>query len=31
MTAEGTAKQEIAEVLVRYATGIDRRDWDLFR
>ena len=25
------AKQDIAEVLVRYATGIDRRDWDLFR
>jgi 3-phenylpropionate/cinnamic acid dioxygenase small subunit len=23
--------QEIREVLVRYATGIDRRDWDLFR
>ena len=22
---------DIAEVLVRYATGIDRRDWDLFR
>jgi len=31
MTAEGMAKQDIAEVLVRYATGIDRRDWDLFR
>ena len=27
----GTSKQDIAEVLVRYATGIDRRDWDLFR
>jgi 3-phenylpropionate/cinnamic acid dioxygenase small subunit len=26
-----TAQQEIAELLVRYATGIDRRDWDLFR
>ena len=25
------AKQEIAEVLVRYATAIDRRDWRLFR
>ena len=25
------AKQDIAEVLVRYTTGIDRRDWDLFR
>ena len=24
-------KQDIAEVLVRYATGIDRRDWELFR
>ncbi len=24
-------RQEIADVLVRYATGIDRRDWDLFR
>jgi uncharacterized protein (TIGR02246 family) len=24
-------KEEIAEVLVRYATGIDRRDWPLFR
>lgn len=23
--------QAIQEVLVRYATGIDRRDWDLFR
>jgi 3-phenylpropionate/cinnamic acid dioxygenase small subunit len=22
---------DVAEVLVRYATGIDRRDWDLFR
>jgi 3-phenylpropionate/cinnamic acid dioxygenase small subunit len=31
MTAEHTSKQDIAEVLVRYATGIDRRDWDLFR
>ncbi len=25
------AKQDIAEVLIRYATGIDRRDWELFR
>jgi 3-phenylpropionate/cinnamic acid dioxygenase small subunit len=24
-------RQEIADVLVRYATGIDRRDWALFR
>ena len=31
MAADGAAKQKIAEVLVRYATGIDRRDWDLFR
>ncbi len=25
------ARQDIAELLVRYASGIDRRDWDLFR
>jgi 3-phenylpropionate/cinnamic acid dioxygenase small subunit len=31
MAADGAAKQDIAEVGVRYATGIDRRDWDLFR
>jgi 3-phenylpropionate/cinnamic acid dioxygenase small subunit len=31
MTTETTAEQDIAEVLVRYATGIDRRDWGLFR
>jgi 3-phenylpropionate/cinnamic acid dioxygenase small subunit len=24
-------RQDIAEVLIRYATGIDRRDWPLFR
>ncbi|MCV7258711.1 nuclear transport factor 2 family protein [Mycobacterium shimoidei] len=24
-------RREIADVLVRYATGIDRRDWSLFR
>ncbi len=31
-TTDGRAdEQDIAEVLVRYATGIDRRDWDLFR
>jgi uncharacterized protein (TIGR02246 family) len=24
-------RQEIADVLLRYATGIDRRDWELFR
>ena len=28
---ERADKQDIAEVLVRYATGIDRRDWALFR
>ncbi|MBV9952734.1 MAG: nuclear transport factor 2 family protein [Acidimicrobiia bacterium] len=28
---ERVARQDIAEVLVRYATGIDRRDWTLFR
>jgi 3-phenylpropionate/cinnamic acid dioxygenase small subunit len=26
-----SSKQDIADVLVRYATGIDRRDWVLFR
>ena len=25
------AKQDIAEVLVRYSSGIDKRDWDAFR
>lgn len=29
--AVGADKAEIAEVLMRYATGIDQRDWDLFR
>lgn len=24
-------RQEVTDVLIRYATGIDRRDWDLFR
>jgi 3-phenylpropionate/cinnamic acid dioxygenase small subunit len=28
---ERAAKQDITEVLVRYSTGIDSRDWDLFR
>ena len=28
---ERDARTDIAEVLVRYATGIDRRDWDAFR
>ncbi|WP_374159282.1 nuclear transport factor 2 family protein [Mycobacterium sp. G7A2] len=26
-----TDEEQIGDVLVRYATGIDRRDWDLFR
>ena len=26
-----TVRADVADVLVRYATGIDRRDWDLFR
>ncbi len=29
--SDRAAKQDIGEVLVRYATGIDRRDWELFR
>lgn len=24
-------RQDISDVLLRYATGIDRRDWELFR
>jgi SnoaL-like domain len=31
MHDERPDRAEIAEVLVRYATGIDRRDWPLFR
>lgn len=27
----GTDEQQIGDLLVRYATGIDRRDWALFR
>ncbi len=30
-TLDATARSEISDVLVRYATGIDRRDWELFR
>jgi 3-phenylpropionate/cinnamic acid dioxygenase small subunit len=26
-----TDRQDISDVLIRYATGIDRRDWSLFR
>jgi 3-phenylpropionate/cinnamic acid dioxygenase small subunit len=29
--ARDRARSEIADVLIRYATGIDRRDWNLFR
>ena len=31
MSDDRVDKQDIAEVIVRYATGIDTRDWDLFR
>ena len=31
MSDDRADKHDIAEVLVRYATGIDTRDWDLFR
>jgi 3-phenylpropionate/cinnamic acid dioxygenase small subunit len=29
--ADREIRDDVAEVLVRYATGIDRRDWELFR
>jgi 3-phenylpropionate/cinnamic acid dioxygenase small subunit len=29
--SEREDRQDIADLLVRYATGIDRRDWPLFR
>lgn len=29
--SEREDRQDISELLVRYATGIDRRDWPLFR
>ena len=28
---DSATRLDVAEVLVRYATGIDRRDWTLFR
>lgn len=28
---DAAVRQDVADVLVRYASGIDRRDWDLFR
>jgi 3-phenylpropionate/cinnamic acid dioxygenase small subunit len=31
MAIDREVRQDVAEVLVRYATGIDRRDWVLFR
>ena len=31
MPVDRDTRQDVAEVLVRYATGIDRRDWKLFR
>ena len=30
-TIDAATRQDVVEVLVRYATGIDRRDWALFR
>ena len=30
-TVAREVRQDVADVLVRYATGIDRRDWELFR
>jgi 3-phenylpropionate/cinnamic acid dioxygenase small subunit len=30
-TLERELRQDVAELLVRYATGIDQRDWPLFR
>jgi 3-phenylpropionate/cinnamic acid dioxygenase small subunit len=29
--SENDDRQQISDLLVRYATGIDRRDWPLFR
>jgi 3-phenylpropionate/cinnamic acid dioxygenase small subunit len=29
--SERDDRQDISEILIRYATGIDRRDWPLFR
>ena len=31
MTVDSELRDEATDVLVRYATGIDSRDWDLFR
>ena len=31
MSIDREVRQDVADVLVRYATGIDTRDWDLFR
>jgi 3-phenylpropionate/cinnamic acid dioxygenase small subunit len=31
VTVDRDTRQDVTEVLIRYATGIDRRDWKLFR
>jgi 3-phenylpropionate/cinnamic acid dioxygenase small subunit len=31
VTIDSDIRQDVFDVLVRYATGIDRRDWELFR
>lgn len=31
VTTEQQDRQDISDLLIRYATGIDRRDWPLFR
>jgi 3-phenylpropionate/cinnamic acid dioxygenase small subunit len=31
LSIDDTVRHDVTEVLVRYATGIDRRDWALFR
>jgi hypothetical protein len=30
-TVDREVREDVTEVLVRYATGIDTRDWELFR
>jgi hypothetical protein len=31
VTVDREVRQDVADLLVRYAAGIDRRDWELFR
>jgi len=31
VTVDRDVRADVADVLVRYATGIDQRDWALFR